>query len=77
MTGKELIEIIKRNNLEDCDFLIGVQGYTTSEIYVEIREAGSVMFDDVTSEPEEVENRFFLICDSCFYGSYDDDTKIY
>lgn len=77
MTGKELIDIITKNNLEDCVFKIGVQGYTTEEIYVEIRGAGSVIFDDVTSEPEEVENRFFLICDSCFYGSYDNDTKIY
>lgn len=77
MKGKELIDIIKRNNLENCDFLIGAQGYTANEIYVEIREAGSIIFDDETSEPEKVEKRFFLICDSCFYGSYDDDTKIY
>lgn len=69
MTGKELIDIIKRNNLEDCDFLIGVEGYTTSEIYVEIRETGSVMFDDITGEPGEIENRFFLICDSGYYDN--------
>lgn len=77
MNGKELIDIITKNHLEECDFLIGVQGYTTSEIYVEIREEGSIVFDDVTNEPEKVEEKFFIICDSCFYGSYDDDTKIY
>lgn len=48
MTGKELIEIIKNNNLENCNFMLGVQGYTeTHDIYVEIREIGKVIFDTV------------------------------
>lgn len=69
MTGKELIDIIKRNNLEDCDFLIGVQGYTENEIYVEIREAGETIFDDITGEPETVKEAFFIICDSGYYDN--------
>lgn len=62
MTGKELIEWIRRNNLENAEIYLGVQGYMTTYNY------------DETLEADKFGNSIFLH-DTCYYADLENAKK--